>query len=73
MNQPTRVTDSDNSPDLSTEFATLLAEEYSLYAKARIANVNLEDAGLQDKHRFFETQFNQLNDMIDRIQNTFKQ
>ena len=52
---------------VATELAILLADEFVLYIKTRNAHWNVEGADFYDKHKFFETQFDQLDDVIDSI------
>jgi starvation-inducible DNA-binding protein len=49
------------------ELAKLLADEYVLYTKTRNAHWNIEGADFYDKHKFFETQFEQLDEIIDSV------
>ena len=52
---------------VSKELAKLLADEYVLYTKTRNAHWNIEGADFYDKHKFFEIQFGQLDDIIDSV------
>jgi starvation-inducible DNA-binding protein len=47
--------------------AKLLADEYVLYTKTRNAHWNVEGPDFYDKHKFFESQYEQLDDFIDEI------
>ncbi len=47
--------------------AKLLADEYVLYTKTRNAHWNVEGLDFYDKHKFFATQFEQLDNIIDGI------
>lgn len=60
------ITD-DNRQAVANELAKLLADEYVLYTKTRNAHWNIEGADFYDKHKFFETQFEQLDDIIDSV------
>ncbi len=46
---------------------TLLADEFVLYTKTRNAHWNVEGADFYDKHKFFESQFEQLDEVIDDV------
>jgi starvation-inducible DNA-binding protein len=52
---------------VANELAKLLADEYVLYTKTRNAHWNVEGNDFYDKHKFFEIQFGQLNEIIDRV------
>jgi starvation-inducible DNA-binding protein len=52
---------------VATELAKVLADETVLYIKTKNAHWNIEGADFYDKHKFFETQFGQLDEMIDSI------
>jgi len=58
------ITDS-NRQAVANELAKILADEYILYTKTRNAHWNVEGADFYDKHKFFETQFEQLDENID--------
>ncbi len=60
------ITDT-NTQAVATELAKLLADEYVLYTKTRNAHWNIEGTDFFDKHKFFETQFGQLDDIIDTV------
>lgn len=45
----------------------LLADEHVLYIKTRNAHWNVEGADFLTKHRFFEEQYGELQDMIDDV------
>ena len=60
------ITDA-NSQAVANELAKLLADEYVLYTKTRNAHWNIEGADFYDKHKFFEMQFGQLDDIIDSV------
>ncbi len=52
---------------ISKELAKLLADENVLYVKTKNAHWNIEGADFFDKHKFFESQIEQLEDLIDSI------
>jgi starvation-inducible DNA-binding protein len=56
-----------NRQAVVNELSKLLADEYVLYTKTRNAHWNIEGADFYDKHKFFESQFEQLNTIIDSI------
>jgi starvation-inducible DNA-binding protein len=52
---------------VATALTKLLADEYVLYTKTRKAHWNVEGLDFYDKHKFFENQFEQLDDFIDNV------
>lgn len=56
-----------NSEAVADAMAKLLADEYVLYTKTRNAHWNVEGADFYDKHKLFESQFEQLNEIIDNV------
>jgi starvation-inducible DNA-binding protein len=52
---------------VATELAKMLADETVLYIKTKNAHWNIEGADFYDKHKFFETQFGQLDELIDSV------
>jgi starvation-inducible DNA-binding protein len=60
------ITDS-NRQAVAIELSKLLADETVLYTKTKNAHWNIEGADFYDKHKFCETQFGQLDEMIDAI------
>lgn len=56
-----------NRQSVVNELAKILADEYVLYTKTRNAHWNVEGTDFYDKHKFFETQFEQLDENIDSI------
>ena len=57
----------ENTKVIANELAKILADETVLYIKTKNAHWNIEGADFYDKHKFFETQFGQLDEMIDTI------
>lgn len=53
--------------EVATELSKVLADEYVLYTKTRNAHWNVEGADFFDKHKFFEGQYEQLDEFIDDI------
>ena len=56
-----------NRQRVTDELGKLLADEFVVYTKTKNAHWNVEGADFLDKHKFFEQQFNQLDDIIDRV------
>ena len=56
-----------NREGIANELAKILADEYVLYTKTRNAHWNIEGADFYDKHKFFETQFGELDGIIDSV------
>ncbi|CCH54851.1 starvation-inducible DNA-binding protein [Fibrisoma limi BUZ 3] len=46
---------------------TVLADEFVLYVKTRRAHWNVESPDFFDKHKFFEAQYEQLDDILDVV------
>jgi starvation-inducible DNA-binding protein len=46
---------------------TLLADEYLLYTKTRNYHWNVVGLQFNDLHKFFETQYTELNDVVDEV------
>jgi len=66
MNPNIGITDS-NRQSVANELTKILADEYVLYTKTRNAHWNVEGTDFYDKHKFFEVQFEQLDDFIDSV------
>nr|WP_315169798.1 DNA starvation/stationary phase protection protein [uncultured Flavobacterium sp.] len=49
------------------ELSKILADETVLYIKTKNAHWNIEGVDFYDKHKFFETQFGQLDEIIDSV------
>src|ERR1044072_4043332 len=45
----------------------LLADEFLLYTKTRNAHWNVEGPDFHDKHKFFEGQYEQLDEIMDEV------
>lgn len=60
------ITDT-NRLAVATELSKILADETILYIKTKNAHWNVEGADFYDKHKFFETQFGQLDELIDNV------
>ncbi len=57
----------DNRKAVAAELSKILADETVLYIKTKNAHWNIEGADFYDKHKFFETQFGQLDELIDNV------
>jgi starvation-inducible DNA-binding protein len=66
MNTEIGIT-TDHRKAVSTALALILADEMVLYTKTKNAHWNVEGPDFYDKHKFFETQFEQLDAMIDNV------
>jgi len=56
-----------NTLAVANELMKILADEYVLYTKTRNAHWNITGSDFYNKHKFFETQFGQLDGFIDDI------
>jgi starvation-inducible DNA-binding protein len=56
-----------NRQAVALEMAKLLADEFVLYTKTRDAHWNVEGTDFHGMHLFFESQYNQLSDIIDNV------
>ena len=52
---------------VSAQLAILLADEYVLYAKTRNAHWNVEGPDFHSMHLFFESQYEELDDIMDSV------
>ena len=66
MKTETEITET-NRQAVANQLAKLLADEFVLYTKTRNAHWNVEGKDFYDKHKFFETQFGQLDKIIDSV------
>lgn len=57
----------ENTQAVANELSTILADEYVLYTKTRNAHWDIEVADFYDKHKYFEIQYEQLDDFIDSV------
>ena len=60
------ITD-DNRKSVSVELGKILADEYVLITKTRNAHWNTEGIHFYEKHKFFESQYEQINEIIDKV------
>lgn len=56
-----------NCQAIVNELSKILADEYILTTKTRNAHWNIEGADFYDKHKLFESQFEQLDQIIDNV------
>jgi len=54
-----------NRQAVAAELSKIVADEYLLYTKTRNAHWNVEGPDFHAKHLFFESQYGQLDDIID--------
>lgn len=53
--------------EVAHSLSRILADEYVLYTKTRKAHWNVEGADFYNKHKFFEEQYDQLDEIIDEV------
>ena len=56
-----------NRQAVANQLAKLLADEFVLYTKTKNAHWNIEGADFYEKHKFFQFQFEQLDEIIDKV------
>ncbi|MBS1933925.1 MAG: DNA starvation/stationary phase protection protein, partial [Bacteroidetes bacterium] len=52
---------------VANELQKLLADEYVLYTKTRNYHWNVEGENFMEMHKFFESQYEELDDIIDEV------
>lgn len=57
----------ENLEAVAHKLAIMLADEFLLYTKTRNAHWNVEGADFYSKHKFFEDQYEQLDETMDDI------
>jgi starvation-inducible DNA-binding protein len=57
----------ENRQAVSAELVKLLADEFVLYTKTRNAHWNVEGKDFHSMHLFFESQYEQLDDIMDGV------
>jgi len=57
----------ENRKAVAVELSKLLADEFVLYTKTRNAHWNVEGPDFHSMHLFFESQYNQLDDVMDSV------
>ena len=60
------ITD-ENRQAVSAHLAKLLADEFILYTKTRKAHWNIEGPDFHSMHVFFESQYNELDEIMDSV------
>lgn len=60
------ITDA-NRQEITNKLSIILADETVLYTKTKNAHWNVEGPDFYDKHKFFESQFGQLDEVIDAV------
>lgn len=56
-----------NTKGVAAQLSKLLADEYILYTKTRNAHWNIEGADFYAMHKYFEAQYEELDNIIDGI------
>nr|WP_315221266.1 DNA starvation/stationary phase protection protein [uncultured Flavobacterium sp.] len=56
-----------NRKHVADVLSKILADEFVLFTKTKNAHWNLQGIDFYEKHKFFEEQANQLNDLVDSI------
>jgi starvation-inducible DNA-binding protein len=56
-----------NRETVAKELARILADEFVIYIKTRNAHWNVTGSDFAEKHKLFETQYEQLDDIIDNV------
>jgi len=56
-----------NRKAVATQLSKLLADEFLLYTKTRNAHWNIEGPDFHAMHLFFESQYEQLDDVMDSV------
>ena len=62
-----------NRQAVATILSKLLADEFVLYTKTRNAHWNVEGADFYDKHKFFESQYEELDEVMDNVAERIRQ
>jgi starvation-inducible DNA-binding protein len=57
----------ENLSEVAHELNHILADEYLLYTKTRNAHWNIEGPNFHTMHLFFESQYNQLDELMDSV------
>jgi len=56
-----------NLQSIALELNKVLADEFILYAKTRNYHWNVEGNNFMEMHKFYESQFEQLDEIIDNV------
>lgn len=62
-----------NRQSVTNALSKLLADEFVLYTKTRNAHWNVEGADFYDKHKFFESQYEELDEIMDSVAERIRQ
>ena len=57
----------ENLTAVAKTLSTFLADEFLLYTKTRNAHWNVEGPDFHDKHKFFESQYEELDEIMDEV------
>lgn len=57
----------ENAAAVASDLSKILADEFVLYTKTRNAHWNVEGADFHTKHLFFESQYEQLDELMDNV------
>ena len=57
----------ENRTEIGYMLSKLLADEFVLYTKSRNAHWNVEGIDFATKHKFFEDQYEQLDEIMDEV------
>jgi starvation-inducible DNA-binding protein len=63
----------ENRQSVSVELVKLLADEFVLYTKTRNAHWNVEGPDFHSMHLFFESQYEQLDEIMDGVAERIRQ
>src|ERR1700761_1924565 len=62
-----------NRKAVATQLMRLLADEFTLYTKTRNAHWNIEGKDFHSMHLFFESQYEQLDEVMDSVAERIRQ
>lgn len=65
--EPTIGLSAENLEKAAHALNSVLADEYLLYTKTRNAHWNVEGSDFHSKHLFFESQYQQLDEILDSV------
>lgn len=57
----------ENAAAVAADLSKILADEFVLYTKTRNAHWNVEGADFYAKHKFFEDQYEMLDELMDNV------
>ena len=72
MNTDIGITEK-NRKAVATQLSRLLADEFVLYTKTRKAHWNIEGKDFHSMHVFFESQYEQLDEVMDSVAERIRQ